>query len=86
MLKGQAMGLVDGRLVAAVDDIETAFAACCGPSPTRDAEFVTVLTSLNGSGVAREQLEAIAARVLPDAEIHFHDGGQPLYPVLASAE
>ena len=86
VLKGQAMGLVDGRLVVAADDIETAFEGVLRAFADGDAEVVTVLTSLNGSGVAREQLEAVAARVLPDAEIHFHAGGQPLYPVLASAE
>jgi hypothetical protein len=36
--------------------------------------------------VSRERLEELAARLTPDAEIHFHEGGQPLYPILASAE
>ena len=51
-----------------------------------DAEFITVLTALNGSGLDRERLEALAAETAPDAEIRFHEGGQPLYPILASAE
>ena len=37
-------------------------------------------------GTTREQLEELAARVAPDAEVSFHEGGQPLYPILASAE
>ena len=86
VVKGQAMGLVDGHLVVAADDIEAAFAGVLRAFADGDAEVVTVLTSLNGSGVTGEQLEAVAARVLPDAEVHFHVGGQPLYPVLASAE
>jgi len=45
-----------------------------------------VLTALNGSGVTRERLEELAAQLTPAAEVHFHDGGQPLYPILASAE
>ena len=36
--------------------------ACSRPSRTATPKFVTVLTSLNGSGVTREQLEAVAAR------------------------
>jgi DAK2 domain fusion protein YloV len=84
--KGQAMGLVDGRLVVADDTFEAAFAGVLQAFADEEAEVVTVLTSLNGSGVTREQLEAVAAQVLPGAEVHFHGGGQPLYPILASAE
>jgi DAK2 domain fusion protein YloV len=84
--KGQAMGLVDGRLVAAADDLETAFRGVLRAFADADAEFITVLTALNGSGLGRERLEALAAEAVPDAEIRFHEGGQPLYPILASAE
>ncbi|NLE21581.1 MAG: DAK2 domain-containing protein [Actinobacteria bacterium] len=85
--KGQAMGIVDGRLVAAADDIEGAFGGVLEEFARGGAEYVTVLTALNGSsGTTREQLEAIAATTAPDAEVSFHEGGQPLYPILASAE
>jgi uncharacterized protein len=84
--QGQAMAIVDGRLVAAADDIETAFGGVLEEFTRGGADYVTVLTALNGSGTTREQLEELAARVAPDAEVSFHDGGQPLYPILASAE
>ena len=84
--KGQAMGIVDGKLVAAADDLETAFRGVLRAFAGEDAEFITVLTALNGSGRERERLEALAAETAPDAEIRFHEGGQPLYPILASAE
>jgi len=84
--KGQAMGLVDGRIVAAGEAIEEAFGGVLEEFARVEAEFVTVLTSLNGSGVSRERLEELAARLAPDAEVHFHEGGQPLYPILGSAE
>jgi DAK2 domain fusion protein YloV len=84
--KGQAMAIVDGRLVAAADALEEAFAGVLGEFARGDAEYVTVLTALNGSGTTREQLQELAARVAPDAEVSFHEGGQPLYPILASAE
>ncbi len=86
VLGGQAMGLVDGRLVAAADDLETALVGVFEEFAARGAEYVTVLTALNGSGLSRERLEEVAASSLPDAEVHFHEGGQPLYPILASAE
>ena len=84
--QGQAMAIVDGRLVAAADDIVSAFGGVLEEFTGGDAEYVTVLTALNGSGATREQLEELAARVAPDAEVSFHEGGQPLYPILASAE
>ena len=84
--KGQAMAIVDGRLVAAADALEEAFAGMLEEFNRGDAEYVTVLTALNGSGTTREELQDLAARVTPDAEISFHEGGQPLYPILASAE
>ena len=84
--KGQAMGIVDGRLVAAGEELEEAFGGVLEEFARVEAEFVTVLTALNGSGVSRERLEELAARLTPDAEVHFHEGGQPLYPILASAE
>jgi hypothetical protein len=84
--KGQAMAIVDGRLVAAADEVEEAFSGVLEEFARGGAEYVTVLTALNGSGTTREQLEELAARVAPDAEVSFHEGGQPLYPILASAE
>ncbi len=84
--EGQAMGIVDGLLVAAADDLETAFGGVLREFAAGDAEYVTVLTALNGSGVGREALETLAAELVPAAEVSFHDGGQPLYPILASAE
>jgi DAK2 domain fusion protein YloV len=83
---GQAMAIVDGKLVAAADDIPAAFGGVLEEFARGGAEYVTVLTALNGSGVTREQLEEVAGQVAPDAEVSFHDGGQPLYPILASAE
>lgn len=84
--QGQAMAIVDGRLVAAADALEEAFAGMLEEFARGGADYVTVLTALNGSGTTREQLQELAARVAPNAEISFHEGGQPLYPVLASAE
>ena len=84
--KDQAMGLVDGHLVTAGASLEEAFAGVLEAFAEGGAEYITVLTALNGSGVPRERLETLAAEVAPDAEISFHEGGQPLYPILASAE
>jgi dihydroxyacetone kinase-like predicted kinase len=77
---------VDGRLVAASESLEEAFTGVLERFAEGGAEYITVLTALNGSGVTRERLEELAAQFAPEAEVHFHEGGQPLYPILASAE
>lgn len=84
--KGQAIGIVDGRLVAADDDLETVYARVLATFAADETEIVTVLTALNGSGTSVERLAEIAADAAPDLELHVHEGGQPLYPILASAE
>ncbi len=84
--KDQAIGIVDGRLVAAEDELEAVFAKVLEEFVSGDAETVTVLTALNGSGVEESRLREIAAEVAPGVEVHLHEGGQPLYPILASAE
>jgi len=84
--KGQAIGIVDGRLVAAADDLETVYARVLTAFAESGAEIATVLTALNGSNVTTERLAEVAAEAVPDLELHVHEGGQPLYPILASAE
>jgi hypothetical protein len=84
--KGQAIGIVDGRLVAAADDLEAVYASVLQAFASADAEIVTVLTALNGSNITVERLAEVAAEAAPDLELHVHEGGQPLYPILASAE
>jgi DAK2 domain fusion protein YloV len=86
VLKGQAIGIVDGKLVAAADDLEDVYAKVLQTFAAGDAEIVTVLTALNGSATSVERLAEIAAAAAPDLEFHVHEGGQPLYPILASAE
>ncbi len=84
--KGQTIGIVDGRLVAAADDLEVVYASVLEAFAAGDAETVTVLTSLNGSSTTPERLAEVAAAATPALELHVHEGGQPLYPILASAE
>ena len=86
VLKGQAIGIVDGRLVAAADDLESVYAKVLETFAAGDADIVTVLTALNGSNTTVARLAEIAESAAPDLELHVHEGGQPLYPILASAE
>jgi DAK2 domain fusion protein YloV len=81
---GQAMGIVDGRLIAAGDDLVDVFARVMTEFASSQPEVVTVLTALNGSAVSAVDLEAAARAACPTAELDFLAGGEPLYPILAS--
>ena len=84
--EGQVIGIVDGKLVAAGEELTGVFARVMAEFAAHEPEVVTVLTALNGSGVTGGDLWAAARAACPGAEIEFHEGGQPLYPILASAE
>jgi DAK2 domain fusion protein YloV len=84
--KGQVIGLVDDGLVAAGDDLLEVFREVMRRLVEKDVELVTVLTSLNGWQVTDEELNAAVAEACPACEVSLHEGGQPLYPLLVSAE
>ncbi len=82
---GDAIALVDGRLVARADSLEEALLAGIGPLAA-GAEVVTIYL---GDGVRARSAEAVK-RLVVDAHSHLEvdvfSGGQPHYPYLASVE
>jgi dihydroxyacetone kinase-like predicted kinase len=84
--KDAVIGLVDGDLVVTGGSLLEAFEGVVAKLAERRPEFVTVLTSLNGTAPSAADLRAVAARLCPDAEITVEEGGQPLYPILIGAE
>jgi uncharacterized protein len=84
--EGQAIGIVDGTLVAAGDAVDEVFERILLALAEGGAEQLTVLTALNGSGTTPERIAELAARVAGELELHVYEGGQPLYPILVSAE
>jgi hypothetical protein len=84
--QGEVLGLVDGGLLASGDDLGKVFRAILAEFARGDAEVITVLTSLDGVAVSSAELQAAAGEALPEADIEFHEGGQPLYPILVGAE
>ena len=84
--QGEVIGLVDGALLASGDDLGKVFGAILTEFARGEAEVVTVLTSLDGTTLSMAELQAVAGEALPEADIEFHEGGQPLYPILVGAE
>ena len=83
---GQAIGLLDDRLVASGEDEAAVAAATLLKAGTRDAELVTIFA---GQGVAPEQVAAIRDVVAtnhPGVEIEVLEGGQPHYRFIIAVE
>lgn len=84
--EGQPIALLEGKMVAAVDQVEDAVRALLDSAAADARELVTLYY---GSTVRSNEAEALAARlsaVYTDQEIHTVYGGQPLYPYIISIE
>jgi DAK2 domain fusion protein YloV len=84
--QGSFIGLVDERVVVADNDFRTVVEAVAERLVGGETEILTLLvgdTSL--ADEARAVADELRDRYL-EIEIEVHDGGQPLYPLLMSAE
>jgi dihydroxyacetone kinase-like predicted kinase len=86
--KGDYLVLLDGQVVAGAPRPEDALREVAERLLAPGGEVLTVL--LGGDGdlgeTALESALEILAAAHPQVEIEVHDGGQPHYPVLLSAE
>ncbi len=84
--RGQYIGLLDGRLVLAADDLAEATLGLLERAGAADAEIITFF---RGADLDKTQAHRIVDRVrerYPDAEVELHDGGQPHYFFIISLE
>jgi DAK2 domain fusion protein YloV len=84
---GDFIGLINDRVVAAGDELEPVIADVVGR--LLDGGGRGLLTALLGAEQEAERAAAALERLretYPSVEIDLHQGGQPLYPVLLSAE
>ncbi len=86
ILTGQVIGIVDDNEIEVVGDEVDDVAVRLATILAEDAETVTLFA---GAEYSDEQLEALAEKIgekLPEVELETYRGGQPLYPVIMSAE
>ncbi len=93
--KGKAGDIRAGQVIGIINDEDIEFV---GEDVADVAEQLAValcsngqesLTLLGGEQMPAADLEVLAARIaarLPDVQIESHHGGQPLYPIIMSAE
>lgn len=80
---GEAIAVLDGRLVAARATPEEALAAGIAAARPGEEALVTVYVGASGSG---EAARAAAEKAAPGVEVEVLDGGQPLYHYIAALE
>lgn len=83
--EGQAMGLLDGRLIAVGDGVEEVAARMLSSSAI-GAELLTIYRGQSTSRPDAERLVRILGQALPGTEIEIVDGDQPNYPYLMAIE
>jgi dihydroxyacetone kinase-like predicted kinase len=84
--EGEVIALVDDRLVASEASVTQALRAGLIAAGAPGASLITLYAGAEVDADERERLRATAAEVAPKAEVELIDGGQRLYPVIASIE
>jgi hypothetical protein len=83
---GQPIALVDDRLVAAAEGIEEALRAGLEEAGAGDAALVTLYGGQDVDAGELDRLSLAVKERFPGIEVESVEGGQPLYPVIASVE
>jgi len=84
--RGQIIGLMEGVLKAAGEDLAETFNELLGKADLEQSELVTIYYGLDLTG---DQARAVVDRVkgeYPNLEFELVDGGQPHYQLIASIE
>ncbi|MBE6680209.1 MAG: DAK2 domain-containing protein [Ruminococcaceae bacterium] len=82
---GDTIGIVNKEIVVSHPDRLTAAAALA--EKLLDGKFMlTVFTGKDADAKEQEDLQAEIAKMNPDAEVYFIDGGQEIYPYIFVAE
>lgn len=84
--EGQLIGLVNGELSAAGDDLNHILHKTMEELRETDAELLTVFTGDDSTEESTEQLRATASELFPDAEIEIIEGNQPHYQFVIAVE
>ena len=84
--EGEGIGLLDGVLVASAPDLVATFVKTLEIGDAQDAEILTVYTGEDVSDADIERLTSEIQGNFSGVELDIVDGGQPLYPFVASLE
>ncbi|RLT43433.1 MAG: DAK2 domain-containing protein [Chloroflexi bacterium] len=84
--EGDAIALMDDRIVAATETLEDALLAGLDAAGAAEAELVTLYLGADAEPDAGEATSALIASRFAGVEVQVIEGGQPHYPYLAGVE
>ncbi|WP_265456178.1 DAK2 domain-containing protein [Enterococcus sp. HY326] len=84
--EGDYLGMVDGKIVVSEKDIKDVALTTLEKMIAADTEIVTIIVGEGGNQKAAEDLVKTLSEKYPDLEMEIHQGDQPVYPYLFSAE
>ncbi|MFC1910529.1 DAK2 domain-containing protein [Chloroflexota bacterium] len=84
--KKQAIGILNGKLIMACDDVEDCLKQVLSTVPLKEAEIVTIYYGADTSGDEAQQVGECVRHGYPHLQIEIIRGGQPHYNYIASVE
>jgi DAK2 domain fusion protein YloV len=84
--RGDILGLLDGKLVAAGEDWDSVVSDLLDRMPAERYEMVTVYAGAEATPGQRRALADLLARRYPNLQVEEHNGGQPHYQFVLSME
>lgn len=84
--QGQYMGIVDGKIVANEDDLDSAAQSMVKQMLDDESSVVTILYGEDGDDKYAHQLAKEIGKMDDELDIEVYEGDQPVYPYLISVE
>lgn len=84
--EGDYLGMIDGKIVLSEADKYQAAFDTLNKMINDDIEIITIIIGEEGTQAEAEKLSAAIEASYPDLEVEIHEGKQPVYPYLLSAE
>lgn len=84
--EGDFLGMVDGKIVVSVPDCFSASMDTLQNMISDETEIVTIIIGEEGKAKEAAKIEAALTEIYPEIEVEIHQGDQPVYPYLFSAE
>lgn len=84
--QGDYIGIHNGRIVTAEPDLIASCRKLIGSLLEGGAEIVTLYAGADAEQAHTEELAAYIEQTYPEVEVEVHEGGQPLYYYIISAE
>lgn len=84
--KGDFLGMIDGKIVLSEPDQYQTTLDTLNKMINEDIEIITIIVGEDGNQAEAEKISEALEASHPDLEVEIHEGNQPVYPYLLSAE